>query len=72
MSRRRSTHSRIVADLKQRGLLESTLVVWEVRFGRTVYCQGGLTRENYGRDHHPRCFTMWMAGGGVRGGCIGR
>ncbi len=58
----------LLQDLKQRGLLESTLVVWGGEFGRTVYCQGGLTRENYGRDHHPRCFTMWMAGGGIRGG----
>jgi hypothetical protein len=58
----------LLQDLKQRGLLDSTLVVWGGEFGRTVYCQGGLTRENYGRDHHPRCFTMWMAGGGIRGG----
>ncbi len=58
----------LLKDLRQRGLLDSTLVVWGGEFGRTVYCQGGLTRENYGRDHHPRCFTMWMAGAGVRGG----
>jgi hypothetical protein len=58
----------LIRDLKQRGLLDSTLVVWGGEFGRTVYCQGGLTRENYGRDHHPKCFTMWMAGGGIRGG----
>ncbi len=58
----------LLADLKIRGLLESTLVVWGGEFGRTVYCQGGLTRENYGRDHHPRCFSMWMAGGGIKGG----
>lgn len=58
----------LIKDLKQRGLLDSTLVVWGGEFGRTVYCQGGLTRENYGRDHHPKCFTMWMAGGGIRGG----
>ncbi len=58
----------LIRDLKQRGLLDSTLIVWGGEFGRTVYCQGGLTRENYGRDHHPRCFTMWMAGGGIRGG----
>ncbi len=51
----------LLQDLKNRGLLDSTLVVWGGEFGRTVYCQGGLTRENYGRDHHPRCFTMWMA-----------
>ncbi len=58
----------LVADLKQRGLLEDTLVIWGGEFGRTIYCQGKLTRENYGRDHHPRCFTMWMAGGGVKPG----
>jgi hypothetical protein len=58
----------LLQDLKQRGLLDSTLVVWGGEFGRTVYCQGGLTRENYGRDHHPRCFSMWLAGGGIRGG----
>jgi hypothetical protein len=58
----------LILDLKQRGLLDSTLVVWGGEFGRTVYCQGGLTKDNYGRDHHPKCFTMWMAGGGVRGG----
>jgi hypothetical protein len=58
----------LIKDLKQRGLLDSTLVVWGGEFGRTVYCQGGLSRDNYGRDHHPRCFPMWMAGGGIRGG----
>ncbi|MFO1063656.1 MAG: DUF1501 domain-containing protein [Pirellulales bacterium] len=58
----------LIKDLKQRGLLDSTLIVWGGEFGRTVYCQGGLSRENYGRDHHPRCFSMWMAGGGIRGG----
>jgi hypothetical protein len=58
----------LVMDLKQRGLLEDTLVVWGGEFGRTVYCQGRLTETNYGRDHHPRCFTMWMAGGGVKKG----
>ena len=58
----------LVMDLKQRGLLEDTLVVWGGEFGRTVYCQGKLTETNYGRDHHPRCFTMWMAGGGVKRG----
>ncbi|MEZ6059500.1 MAG: DUF1501 domain-containing protein [Planctomycetaceae bacterium] len=57
----------LIADLKQRGLLEDTLVVWGGEFGRTNYCQGHLT-ENFGRDHHPRCFTMWLAGGGVRPG----
>lgn len=58
----------LIKDLKQRGMLDDTLVVWGGEFGRTAYCQGGLTRENYGRDHHPRCFTVWMAGGGVRPG----
>ena len=58
----------LLQDLKNHGLLDSTLVVWGGEFGRTVYCQGGLTKENYGRDHHPRCFSMWMAGGGIRGG----
>ena len=60
----------LVQDLKQRGLLDDTLVVWGGEFGRTVYSQGGLTKQNYGRDHHPRCFTMWMAGGGSRPGQI--
>jgi hypothetical protein len=58
----------LVQDLKERGLLKDTLVVWGGEFGRTVYCQGKLTADNYGRDHHPRCFTMWLAGGGVRPG----
>jgi uncharacterized protein (DUF1501 family) len=58
----------LITDLKQRGLLDDTIVVWGGEFGRTVYCQGDLTPANYGRDHHPRCFTMWMAGGGFRGG----
>ena len=56
----------LVQDLKERGLLNDTLVVWGGEFGRTVYCQGKLTADNYGRDHHPRCFTMWLAGGGVK------
>ena len=60
----------LIADLKQRGLLDDTLVVWAGEFGRTVYCQGKLTRENYGRDHHPRCFSVWMAGGGVKPGLV--
>jgi hypothetical protein len=60
----------LVQDLKQRGLLDSTLVVWGGEFGRTVYSQGGLSKDNYGRDHHPRCFTMWMAGGGSRPGMV--
>ena len=58
----------LVKDLKRRGMLEDTLVVWGGEFGRTVYCQGKLTREVYGRDHHPRCFSLWLAGGGVKGG----
>jgi hypothetical protein len=58
----------LIIDLKQRGLLEDTLVVWGGEFGRTVYSQGRLEKENYGRDHHPRCFTMWMAGAGVKPG----
>ena len=58
----------LIQDLKSRGLLEDTLVVWGGEFGRTVYCQGKLTADDYGRDHHPRCFTMWMAGGGIRPG----
>tara|TARA_R110002096_G_scaffold242836_10_gene434711 strand:- start:6718 stop:8196 length:1479 start_codon:yes stop_codon:yes gene_type:complete len=58
----------LVKDLKQRGMLDDTLVVWGGEFGRTSYCQGKLTRESYGRDHHPRCFSMWMAGGGIRPG----
>jgi hypothetical protein len=58
----------LIADLKQRGLLDETLVVWGGEFGRTVYCQGKLTAEDYGRDHHPRCFTVWLAGGGIRPG----
>jgi hypothetical protein len=58
----------LLTDLKQRGLLDDTLVVWGGEFGRTIYCQGKLTRANYGRDHHPRCFTVWMAGGGVKPG----
>ena len=60
----------LIQDLKQRGMLDDTLVVWGGEFGRTVYCQGKLTRENYGRDHHPRCFTIWMAGGGIKGGVV--
>ncbi|HYO81105.1 MAG TPA: DUF1501 domain-containing protein [Bryobacteraceae bacterium] len=58
----------LITDLKQRGLLKDTLVIWGGEFGRTVYSQGKLSEANYGRDHHPRCFTMWMAGGGVKAG----
>ncbi len=58
----------LIQDLKQRGLLDDTLVIWGGEFGRTVYCQGKLMNGNYGRDHHPRCFSMWMAGGGIKPG----
>lgn len=58
----------LIKDLKARGMLDETLVVWGGEFGRTVYAQGSLTREKYGRDHHGRCFTVWMAGGGIQGG----
>lgn len=58
----------LILDLKQKGMLDETLVLWGGEFGRTIYCQGALSKENYGRDHHPRAFTMWMAGGGVKPG----
>ncbi|MEZ5398356.1 MAG: DUF1501 domain-containing protein [Bryobacteraceae bacterium] len=58
----------LLEDLAARGMLEDTLVVWGGEFGRTVYCQGRLTADSYGRDHHPRCFTVWLAGGGVKAG----
>jgi hypothetical protein len=60
----------LIKDLKQRGLLEDTLVIWGGEFGRTAYSQGKLTIDNYGRDHHPKCFTIWMAGGGVKPGLV--
>ncbi len=60
----------LVMDLKQRGLLNETLVIWGGEFGRTNYCQGNLSKENYGRDHHPRSYTIWMAGGGVKPGTV--
>ncbi|WP_025762846.1 DUF1501 domain-containing protein [Dyadobacter tibetensis] len=60
----------LVTDLKQRGLLDETLVIWGGEFGRTNYCQGTLTKDNYGRDHHPRAFTVWMAGGGIKPGIV--
>jgi hypothetical protein len=60
----------LIQDLKMRGMLDDTLVIWGGEFGRTIYSQGGLTHDNYGRDHHPRCFTMWMAGGGSKPGTI--
>jgi hypothetical protein len=58
----------LVLDLKQRGLLDDTLVIWGGEFGRTSFCQGEYRADNFGRDHHPRCFTVWLAGGGIRGG----
>jgi hypothetical protein len=60
----------LIQDLKRRGMLDDTLVIWGGEFGRTIYSQGGLSHDNYGRDHHPRCFTMWMAGGGSKPGAI--
>jgi hypothetical protein len=60
----------LIQDLKARGMFDDTLIIWGGEFGRTIYSQGGLSKENYGRDHHPRCFTMWMAGGGSKGGTI--
>lgn len=60
----------LITDLKQRGLLDETLVIWGGEFGRTNYCQGTFSADNYGRDHHPRCFTVWMAGGGIKPGMV--
>lgn len=60
----------LIIDLKQRGMLDDTLVVWGGEFGRTIYCQGPLTQTDYGRDHHPRCFTVWLAGAGVKAGYV--
>jgi hypothetical protein len=60
----------LVKDLKQRGLLDETLVIWGGEFGRTNYCQGTLSKDNYGRDHHPKCFSIWMAGGGIKPGMV--
>ena len=60
----------LIADLRQRGLLDDTLVIWGGEFGRTAYCQGPMTKDDYGRDHHPRCFSLWMAGGGVKAGHV--
>jgi hypothetical protein len=60
----------LIKDLRRRGLLDDTLVIWGGEFGRTIYCQGPLSRDNYGRDHHPRAFTVWMAGGGVKPGVV--
>ena len=60
----------LLQDLKNRGMLDETLVIWGGEFGRTVYCQGRLTKEDYGRDHHPRAYSVWMAGGGIKGGVV--
>jgi uncharacterized protein (DUF1501 family) len=60
----------LIKDLKRTGLLDETLVIWGGEFGRTIYCQGPLSKANYGRDHHPRCFSIWMAGGGVKPGIV--
>ncbi len=60
----------LIQDLKSRGLLDDTLVIWGGEFGRTIYCQGKLTAQDYGRDHHPKCFSIWMAGGGIKGGVV--
>ena len=60
----------LINDLKSRGLWDETLIIWGGEFGRTIYSQGGLTKDNYGRDHHPRCFTMWLAGGAIKGGAV--
>jgi uncharacterized protein (DUF1501 family) len=60
----------LIQDLKQRGLLDETLVIWGGEFGRTVYSQGAITENNYGRDHHPRCFSIWLVGGGIKGGIV--
>jgi hypothetical protein len=60
----------LITDLKSRGMFDDTLIIWGGEFGRTIYSQGGLSKDNYGRDHHPRCFTMWMAGGGAKGGTV--
>ncbi|MDF2440843.1 MAG: hypothetical protein JWN98_1827 [Abditibacteriota bacterium] len=60
----------LINDLKARGLFDETLIIWGGEFGRTIYSQGGLSTTNYGRDHHPRCFTMWMVGGGSKGGTV--
>jgi uncharacterized protein (DUF1501 family) len=60
----------LINDLKQRGLWEDTLIIWGGEFGRTIYSQGGLSKTNYGRDHHPRCFSIWLSGGGIKGGIV--
>jgi uncharacterized protein (DUF1501 family) len=60
----------LVQDLKQRGMLDETIVIWGGEFGRTIYSQGRLTPTDYGRDHHPRCYSLWIAGGGFKGGYV--
>ncbi len=60
----------LITDLKQRGLLDETLVIWGGEFGRTAYSQGDITKQSFGRDHHPRCYSIWMAGGGIKGGMV--
>ena len=60
----------LITDLKNKGLLNKTLIIWGGEFGRTIYSQGKLTPTDYGRDHHPRCFSVWLAGGGIKGGTI--
>jgi len=60
----------LIKDLKQRGLLDDTLVIWGGEFGRTAYSQGDIKKNDFGRDHHPRCFSIWMAGGGMKGGLV--
>ena len=60
----------LIQDLKERGLFEDTLVIFGGEFGRTIYSQGKLTPTDYGRDHHPRCYSLWMAGGGIKGGVV--
>jgi hypothetical protein len=70
LARRLVERGVLITDLKQRGLFDDTLIIWGGEFGRTIYSQGGVSKENYGRDHHPRCFSMWMAGGGSKGGTV--
>ncbi|OUT60225.1 MAG: sulfatase [Rhodopirellula sp. TMED11] len=62
--------SALIKDLKQRGMFDDTLVVWGGEFGRTIYCQGKLTKDTYGRDHHPKCFSVWLTGAGIKGGTV--
>ena len=72
MLRRRPALAALLLDLESRGLLDDTIVVFAGEFGRTIYGQGRLARDDYGRDHHPRCFSAWLAGGGIRGISYGR